>query len=57
MSIRRFISFTDEELKVMQNSINQENLQKEIKEEFKTREYNKKRLEEWLRTQPKVYAC
>lgn len=57
MRHRRFISFTNEELKIMQNSISDKELQKEIKEEFKTREYNIKRHEEWLRTQPKIYVC
>lgn len=54
---RRFISFSNEELKTMQDFISDKKLQKEIKEEFKTREYINKQHEEWLKEQPKVYAC
>ena len=41
----------------MQNSIRDKELQKEIIEEFKTREDNKKRHEEWAKRYPKVYVC
>lgn len=57
MSKRRFVYFTDEELKIMQNSISDLKLKKEIKEEFKEREYNRKQHEEWMNSRRTFYAC
>ena len=57
MSKRRFVYFTDEELKIMQNSISDSKLKKEIKEEFKEREYNRKQYEEWINSRVTFYAC
>ena len=28
-----------------------------VNEEMREREYNKKRHEEWIKTQPKIYCC
>ena len=57
MRKRRFIDFTKEELKIMQESLDSNKLKNEIEEEIKIREYNQKRYEEWIQKQPKAYVC
>lgn len=57
---RRFIYFTDDELDVLEESLLGKNnlaLIKEIRKERKEREYNRKRQDEWLKNQPKIYCC
>ena len=57
---RKFISFTDKELNTLVDALEvygAPNLLKQVNEEMREREYNKKRHEEWIKTQPKIYCC
>lgn len=57
---RKFIYFTDSELNILADAIEEyrcPDLMKQINEEIRTREYNKKQHEEWMKNQPKIYCC
>ena len=57
---RKFISFTDNELNILADALevyDAPDLLKQVNTEMREREYNKKRHEEWAKTQPKIYCC
>ena len=57
---RKFISFTDNELTVLANALEQcsdPNLLKQVNDEMREREYNRKIHEEWLSTRQTIYCC
>ena len=57
---RKFISFTDSELNILADALeayNAPELLKQLNQEIKEREYNRKRHEEWAKSQRKSYCC
>lgn len=57
---RKFISFTDKELNILADALEEygaPNLLGQIEQEVKERERSRKRHEEWLKSQPKIYCC
>jgi hypothetical protein len=60
MKKRKFINFSDKELNILADAIERygcPDLMKQINDEIKTREYNKKRVEEWAKQKPTFYCC
>lgn len=57
---RKFISFTDKELNILADALEEygaPDLLNQLNMEMREREYNRKRHEEWIKTQPKIYCC
>lgn len=60
MKQRKFISFSDAELNVLENALrtcDEKELLKQLNEERREREYIRKTNEEWLNSRPTIYCC
>lgn len=60
MKKRKFISFTDKELDILEDALEEYgdlNLLNLLNEEKREREYNIKRYDEWRKNKTKIYCC